>query len=380
MNLDSISDTWLGKLASRLPPDRAWVKLLKASVKAVLLRRRVVGGRRVVFGGLEDASLERFYTAGPGPDQVLVEALFTAVSPGTERAHYLNLLNFYQPRPYLPGYSGCGVVFAAGHGVPGIKRGDIVAGGLRHASRDIAVPEFLVAVPEGVEPEQAAFVTVGVIALYGAGAAGIVRGDTVAVVGQGIIGQIANQIAKALGAGSVIAAARTEDKKLLSLGHGADYFLALNAGASTDDIADKVIDVSGSSAAFETALRMTRPGGTTVLLGSSADYGIKSEWPRIVFDKGLTVKGAHIRNLAAEGSSYRESAEEFLGMVKDGKVRVSSLITHRFQPEQAAKVYRDLADGKGGMVGAVFDWEDKHSAKRIAHSAPAANSQSPGGT
>lgn len=359
MDFEKLSETWLGKLAARLPSDRAWVKLLKAGGKAVLLRRTIVSGRRVVFGGLDDAILERFYYPGPGPEQVLVETLYTAISPGTERAYYRSLPNFTHAFPFFPGYSGAGLVRAVGRRVLGLRPGDRVAGALKHSSVSIVAAEDAVRLMDRMDSMDAAFVTIGVIALIGVKAAGIKPGETIVVMGQGIIGQIANQIAKALGAGKVIAAARTEDKKRLSLGHDADSFLALNAGAIPDDVADKVIDVSGSSAAFETALRMTRPGGTTILLGSSADYGIESSWPRIAFDKRITVKGAHIRNLAAEGSSYRERAREFLEMVADGKVRVSSLITHRFQPEEAAKVYWDLADGKGGMVGAVFEWKKR---------------------
>jgi 2-desacetyl-2-hydroxyethyl bacteriochlorophyllide A dehydrogenase len=362
MNLDTISDTRLGKLAARLPADRTWVRLLKASAKAALLRRRVVRGWRVVFGGLEDAILERFYAPGPGPGEVSVDSLVTAISPGTERAYYRNLPNFQQGFPFFPGYSGCGIVTAAGRMVRGLRTGDRVAGVLKHASRTIVAAEEVVRLMDrmdAMDSMDAAFVTIGVIALIGVKAAGIKPGETIVVMGQGIIGQIANQIAKALGSGKVIAAARTEDKKQLSLQHGADSFIALASGTGPDDIADKVIDASGSSAAFETALRMTRPGGTTVLLGSSADHGIESAWPRIVSEKRLTVKGAHIRNLAAEGSSYRERASEFLGLVAGDRVRVSSLITHRFKPEEAAKVYRQLADGDPGLVGAIFEWKKR---------------------
>ncbi len=370
MNLDSISETCLGKLAARLPSDLAWVKLLKASAKAVFLRRRVVGGRRVAFPGLGDAVFERFYAPGPGPEEVLIEALLTAISPGTERAYYLNLPNFRHEFPFFPGYSGAGMVKAVGRGVKGFRVGERVVGIVKHASASIVAVSDLVRLTDGLDAMDlmdAAFVTIGVIALVGVRAAGIAPGETVAVMGQGIIGQIANQIAKAMGAGKVIAAARTEAKKQLSLEHGADSFLVLGGEGEPENIADKVIDASGSSGAFETALRMTRPGGRTVLLGSSADYGIESEWPRIVFDKGITVKGAHIRNLAAEGSSYRERAGEFLGLIKDDKVRVPSLITHRFQPEQASEVYRRFADGESGLVGAVFEWKQK--AKRRAQSA-----------
>lgn len=370
MNLDSISETWLGKLASRLPPDRAWVKFLKAGGKAALSRRGIVGGRRVAFPGLEDAVLERFYAPGPGPEEVLVEARFTAISPGTERAYYRNLPNFTHGFPFFPGYSGVGVVKAVGRRAKGFQVGERVAGVLKHASSSIAAVSDLVGLMgdmDAMDSMDAAFVTIGVIAMVGVRAAKLKKGETLAVLGQGIIGQIANQIAKAAGAGKVVAAARTEGKKGMSQEHGADSFVALSGGPAPDDLADKVIDASGSSAAFETALRMTRPGGTVVILGSPADCGVESTWPRAVWDKRLTVRGAHIRNLAAEGSSYRERAGEFLGLIKDDKVRVSSLVTHRFQPEQASEVYRRLADGESGLVGAVFEWKQK--AKRRAQSA-----------
>jgi 2-desacetyl-2-hydroxyethyl bacteriochlorophyllide A dehydrogenase len=357
MKIESISETWLGKITSRLPPDHTWVKLSKAGIKAAILGRRIIRGQRVVFGGLEDAVLEGFYEPGPAPDQALIDTLFTAISPGTEKAYYLNHPNFQHVFPFSPGYSGCGTVRATGPGMSGFKHGDLVAGVFKHRSVNIAGGDEIVSVPGSVAAAEAAFATIGVIALIGVRAAEIAKGETVAVMGQGIIGQIANQIARASVAGRVVAVARTEAKERLSIEHGADSFIALGGGGNGPaDLADKVIDASGSSVAFETALRLTRPGGTTVLLGSSADYGIESSWPRIVFDKRITVKGAHIRNLDAEGTSYRERVGEFLDLVAQKKVRLTSLITHRFQPEEAAKVYRHLADGERGLVGAIFDW------------------------
>lgn len=100
------------------------------------------------------------------------------------------------------GYSAAGHVLDTG-GVPGISTGQLVAaagaGYANHAER-ILVPERLVAaVPAGLDPHRAAFGTLGAIALQAVRRAEVTVGDRVAVVGLGLLGQLAAQIATSAG-------------------------------------------------------------------------------------------------------------------------------------------------------------------------------------
>jgi len=343
------------------PEDNAAVKLVRVLAKAILFRKRIVGGRRVVFGGLEDAGCRSFVGVGPGRGEVLVETCFSAVSPGTEIGYYLDLPNFHQERPYFPGYSGCGVVRAAGRRVMGFRKGRLVAGNLKHSGMNVIAPAELVPVPEGLDGMEAAFVTLGVISLIGVKTAEIQRGDKVVILGQGILGQLADQLAALEGAGEVIAVARTAAKREISLRNGAGAFIALcDNDASLEAVrADVVIDVTGSPPALDAALMMARPEGTVVLLGSPAGYGEPGSWPQILYDKDIEIKGAHIRNLEAEGSSYRNEAAKFLRLVAEKKVKLKHLITSIILPEEAPGFYQRLASGDRSMIGVVMDWRKR---------------------
>ncbi|MGZ5359815.1 MAG: zinc-dependent alcohol dehydrogenase, partial [Solirubrobacterales bacterium] len=101
------------------------------------------------------------------------------------------------------GYSAAGTVIEAGPGVRGLSPGDRVAiagGGVaNHAEVDI-VPSLLCAkVPQAVSAEQAAFATLGAIALNGFRRAEVQIGSTIAVIGLGLIGQLAVRVARAAG-------------------------------------------------------------------------------------------------------------------------------------------------------------------------------------
>jgi threonine dehydrogenase-like Zn-dependent dehydrogenase len=106
-------------------------------------------------------------------------------------------------KPLAPGYSCAGVVHQVGTGAEEFRCGDRVAcAGMNYASHAVTVfvPKNLaVKIPDEIGFDEAAFVTLGAIALQGVRTAEITLGDTVAVIGLGLIGQLTVQILKAAG-------------------------------------------------------------------------------------------------------------------------------------------------------------------------------------
>ena len=193
---------------------------------------------RQVARRLKDGRLELIEVPepSPGPGTVLVAVHASVISAGTERATLevarKGLLAKARARPDQArevierarregvrstvalvrqrlaelgplGYSAAGEVVEAAPDVRGVRGGDRVAiagaGIANHAELDV-VPSLLTApVPEGVSFQQAAFATLGAIAMHGfrRGEAGV--GSTVAVIGLGLIGQLAVRIARAAG-------------------------------------------------------------------------------------------------------------------------------------------------------------------------------------
>ena len=111
-----------------------------------------------------------------------------------------------QPIPL--GYSAAGEVVAVGEGLEGRfavgGRVALAGAGVANHAEINAVPAHLAApIPEGVADEHAAFATVGAIALHAVRNADVSLGDTVAVIGVGLIGQLAAQLVRLSGGRAV---------------------------------------------------------------------------------------------------------------------------------------------------------------------------------
>ena len=167
------------------------------------------------------------------PKHVLVQNLFSVVSAGTEK-HSVefaqkNILDKARARPDLVrkvvtyartdglatayqiamsrlddwkplGYSTAGRILQVGEGVSDLSAGDLVAcagAGYANHAEVICVPRNLVArIPQNVEARQAAFATLGSIALQGIHRAALSPGESVGIIGLGLIGQLAALILK----------------------------------------------------------------------------------------------------------------------------------------------------------------------------------------
>src|ERR1700722_1020138 len=107
-------------------------------------------------------------------------------------------------QPSAPGYSSAGTVVSVGEGVTDIRPGDRVAcAGAGHAvhAEFACIPRLLLArIPsQTLSFDEAAFTTVGSVALHGVRTADAKLGDIVAVIGLGLLGQVTVQILKAAG-------------------------------------------------------------------------------------------------------------------------------------------------------------------------------------
>src|ERR1043166_2137244 len=171
----------------------------------------------------EFASKNLFQKAKARPD--LVHEVLNKV----RRDGVLSAMNAVRSRldqPTALGYSSAGTVVGVGEGVTDLIVGDRVAcagaGYAVHAEFD-CVPRLLVAkVPsESVSFEEAAFTTVGAVALHGIRTAEAKLGDVVAVIGLGLLGQLTIQLLKAAGC-KVLGFDLIEERVELALRMGAD--------------------------------------------------------------------------------------------------------------------------------------------------------------
>ena len=359
----------LGQVYQRIPAGlRPHVKRLYEwfSVRAqALVGRRVVGrAQRVTFLDFEIAHLEPCEFLGPGRGEVMVGSEFSLVSPGTERAVLCGLPGARRRFPYAPGYSAVGLVERVGEGMVGFKPGDRVAGRMAHATSGIMSTASLFRVPDGLPPEAACFIELGIICMQGVRKARIRPGDRVAVVGQGLIGQLAVRLARLAGASYIWAVAKTRRRAAPILGEGgADAFISLSEEPDALDHlgADIAIEAVGTSPAILLAMQATRDGGRVSLLGSSRDLGRDVDWLSLAQKRNLTLVGAHIGALprvdpSAAHRTYQQEGELFLQLLASRRLRVDDLVTWRAKPRDCNSVYEVVAHGGGHNVAIVFDW------------------------
>jgi 2-desacetyl-2-hydroxyethyl bacteriochlorophyllide A dehydrogenase len=328
-------------------------------------------------------SLEARRLPEPGPRQVLVRSHVSLISTGTELTTVRGTWPegaFWRRITRYPGdlgYSLVGHVEGVGPGVGGLARGDRVFAAAAHGSAallTVQVPPLerpnVVAIPPAIADEAAAFLALALVALNGVRLARIELGETVAVVGLGVIGQLCCQFARLAGARRVVAfghrrghldAARscgaTAAADPRALPSPAEAVRAHNRGA----LADVVLEASGSATAIDLALHLARRNGRVVLAGSPAGP-VSLELHETVHGQGLQLIGAHTSTLPfgelplQPGWSVERAAWLFWDLLADGSVRVAPLITHRVRGPEAPALYERLLAERGDALGVLLEW------------------------
>ena len=169
----------------------------------------MIDARRVAVmeGGVIE--FESFTLPSPGTGQVLLRALTTLISPGTERAWLLGLPNTSPTFPGYPGYSFVGEVIAAGAEVTSeLQVGDRAVCAARHQSHALVDAADCIEAPNNVSSEQASFFNMMGIAMQGVRKARIELGESVAVLGAGMVGILSMRLAQLAGGLPVIGIAR----------------------------------------------------------------------------------------------------------------------------------------------------------------------------
>ncbi len=266
--------------------------------------------------------------------------------------------------PSALGYSSAGTVVAVGESVTGFGVGDRVAcAGAGHAvhAEFACVPRLLVArIPsESVRFDEAAFTTLGAVALHGVRNADAKLGDVVAVIGLGLLGQLTVQILKAAGC-TVLGMDISLDRTELASRSGAD---GVSTSASAfRDMCMQVSSGHGVDAALITAQTLSNdPVNLAAAIARNrarvvAVGAVGTDIPRREFyEKELDFRVSRSYGPGRYDSAYEQKGidypigyvrwsenrnmEAFLKLLADRKLDLQPLITHRFPIAQARSGY-----------------------------------------
>jgi polar amino acid transport system substrate-binding protein len=285
-------------------------------------------------------------------------------------------------RPMPLGYSAAGIVEQVGDEVRGLQVGDRVAmagaGYANHAEVNF-VPKNLVAeIPEGVSLDEAAYATVGSIALQGVRLAEPQLGEQIAVVGLGLIGLLTVQLLKANGCrviGMDLDPAKVERAKEMELDRGVvsseeDPEAAVDAFTGGYGVDHTLITAAtDSNEPIEQAGAFTRRKGDVVVVGKVGMDIPRDEY----YHKELEVKVSMSYGPGRYDPSYEEGGidypydyvrwteqrnmEAVLSLMAEDELDVEALTTHRYPFDEALDAYELIQENSEPHVGILLDYD-----------------------
>ena len=290
-------------------------------------------------------------------------------------------------QPMALGYSSAGTIVALGSNMPGFKVGQRVAcagGGYAvHAEYAVVPRNLLTLLPKNVDFESAAFSTLGAIAMHGVRLANPKVSERVAVIGMGLLGLLAAQIAAAAGC-SVLGI--DIDPRRIKVASSLDLLAVVRSKAVESSEAftsNRGFDIvlicadTPSNDPVDLAAVIARDRGRIVATGA-----VGLNIPRkIYYEKELSFINSRSYGPGRYDPSYEEDGKDYpLGYVRwtegrnleavvelmaTGKLNVKPLISHRFPIDQAARAYEIITGKKKQpFLGVLLTYPESDSAGR----------------
>lgn len=186
--------------------------------------------------------------------------------------------------------------------------------------------------------------------------AAVKKGDTVLILGLGVMGQLHIQLAREFGAGKIIGADMIKFRLDKALESGADHVIDL----STEDLFRRVDELTGgvmadivivgpnSVEAMKQGLKVVAKGGTVVLFTPAKPGELLTINPNELYFSDI--------NLVTSYSCGPDDTREALNLIEKGVVRADRIITHRFPIEKTAEAFQ-LTSNAGDSLKSIITFE-----------------------
>lgn len=274
-------------------------------------------------------------------------------------------------KPIIPGHEFSGEIVQMGSAIDGLKVGDRIVGtGLRDCGEcywchhslgfcpnpkvpgeglDGAFAEYVIVpkpmlgalvlhIPEGMTWKEAATIEPMSVACYAVEEARIKEGETVLILGAGVIGLGILQACKVAGASKVIISEPSRMRREMASKLGADMVLnpmevdpvEMVSEATSGHMATTIFECSGSPAAFRQAPLMIQPFGKIMQVGIyEQNLGLPSDLTKLMFQfRNITIRGCG-------GQRWDKALEH----IQSGNIKTNDLITHVFPFEKVKEAF-----------------------------------------
>ena len=305
-----------------------------------------------------------------GPDDVVVEVNRSLISRGSELfARYVKEIAV---SPESMGYSDAGDVIEVGTNVTDIAPGTSVMASAPHAQfvrrPAIGGDERIFVLPDGLSHDAATFLPLANGGVAWSRATPINPGDTVVVLGQGLVGNLYAQAVRERNPGRVIAIDATKLRCEIAERSGADIVLndaEVDTVEAVIDLtdgkgADVVVECVGGNAGIESFKQaqqmLVKAGGTIHLIALyQAGDGVPGS-SVLPLDSGLMQRSQIVFGYW-NSPTPRMHLSYTAQMLIDRRINIEPLITHRMPWQQTAEAYHMLFNSPQDALGVVIEWD-----------------------
>jgi 2-desacetyl-2-hydroxyethyl bacteriochlorophyllide A dehydrogenase len=331
----------------------------------------------VYFTGVKKVEVREEKIPVIGEQEVLVRALSSVISSGTEMLFYygfvsaeapmdekIPLLTRHAEYPFKHGYAVVGKVIGRGEKVDPIWNDRLVFAFHPHESFFSAKPGDLIVI-DNLEVEDAVFTANMETAVNLIMDGRPVIGENVVVFGQGVVGLLTTSLLAMIPIRRLVTIEIHEKRRAMSIGSGAHASLdpgKLDVSEPTDHLfggekADLVYEITGNSEALEKAIQLTGFGGR-VIIGSW--YGTEKRKVKLsshFHRHRIKLISSQVSTLAPEFTgSWTKQRRLDITQEMIHRIRPSRLITHRIPVQEANKAYRLLEQKPDETVGVILTY------------------------
>jgi len=331
--------------------------------------------KRLIITAPRQAEFEEVALPVCAKDGLLVRATVTAISTGTEirvfRVKPVDAAGKYIHAdvplifPLENGYSMVGQVIEVGVDVQGFSVGDRVFIPATHQEVAAIGAGEALKLPDNLPDEHAVFMNILEVSHIALRKGNPAPGETIAIIGQGVIGLAALAYGKAFGF-RTIAIDKDEARLAIARQMGADLvispdapdFLAQVRNFCEGEGPDLVLEAASVWPAIQTSLDIVRKGGKVVVVARHTDQPNFSLVGDPYLQKDVTFLVSYGYPPAGHRWDRRRSFGLTMELLAKGKLPIAPLITHRFPWHELPQVYQRLDQNERALVGVVLDWRE----------------------
>ena len=315
-------------------------------MRAIITRLKSDGTReKVLVDDWEDPG-------APAENEVRTRTLYSGITNGTERNDLIggNYAHKDDELPAVGGYQNVGEVIEVGPGVQDLEFGDLLYMSQRHLEFCLEPEDRLhIKFPTEIKPVEAALFGVAGVAMRCCRNAHLRIGDRILVVGAGIVGQLAAQIAASFGAFVTLCDVNARRLKIAEGIGAVDEVFNVDGGGWDKHIPDcgfdVVLDAAGVLDMEDKLISAAKRHGTVMFIAGR-------------FRVEFTFNRGQRREITIKQNSHFDNSDLYhmCRLVSKGMVQISPLVQDVPPVAEANGIYATLRDEPHKLLGTVFDW------------------------